>query len=112
MPAELLETAARIFRAEALDGYRDRKVIGGLAGFVERLGESLSDVDVTRAVNLLRDYADRIVGVDRTPHQSEVAVHGFGRRIQAALIRHHQFENSRLWRVELRHIQARNKPSV
>jgi ATP-dependent DNA helicase RecG len=58
LPAELLETAARIFRAEALDGYRDRKVIGGLAGFVERLGESLSDVGVTRAVNLLRDYAD------------------------------------------------------
>jgi len=57
LPAELLETAARIFRAEALDGYRDRKVIGGLAGFVERLGESLPDVGVTRAVNLLRDYA-------------------------------------------------------
>ena len=29
MPAELLETAARIFRAEAQDGYRDRVVIGG-----------------------------------------------------------------------------------
>ncbi len=57
MPAELLETAARIFRAEALDGYRDRKVIGGLAAFIERLGASFGDRDVAQAVTLLRDYA-------------------------------------------------------
>jgi ATP-dependent DNA helicase RecG len=50
LPAELLETAARIFRAEAQDGYRDRVVIGGLAGFASRL-------DVERVTDLLRDYA-------------------------------------------------------
>ena len=50
MPAELLETAARIFRAEAQDGYRDRVVIGGLAGFVSKLGVSL-------VAQLLEDYA-------------------------------------------------------
>ena len=57
MPAELLETAARIFRAEALDGYRDRVVIGGLAGFVERLHTSLDSEGVTRVADLLREYA-------------------------------------------------------
>jgi ATP-dependent DNA helicase RecG len=50
LPAELLETAARIFRAEAQDGYRDRVVIGGLAGFASRL-------DVERVTDLLHDYA-------------------------------------------------------
>jgi ATP-dependent DNA helicase RecG len=50
LPAELLETAARIFRAEAQDGYRDRVVIGGLAGFASRL-------EVERVTDLLRDYA-------------------------------------------------------
>jgi len=50
LPAELLETAARIFRAEAQDGYRDRVVIGGLAGFVSKLGVSL-------VAQLLEDYA-------------------------------------------------------
>ena len=57
MPAELLETAARIFRAEALDGYRDRVVIGGLAGFVEKLHSSYGSDDVTRMADLLREYA-------------------------------------------------------
>jgi ATP-dependent DNA helicase RecG len=37
LPAELRETAARIFRAEAADGYRDRVVIGGLSGFASKL---------------------------------------------------------------------------
>jgi ATP-dependent DNA helicase RecG len=50
LPAELLETAARIFRAEAQDGYRDRVVIGGLAGFASHL-------DVERVADLLQDYA-------------------------------------------------------
>ncbi len=50
MPAELLETAARIFRAEARDGYRDRVVIGGLAGFASKLG-------LAEVVDLLADYA-------------------------------------------------------
>ncbi|MGI9147911.1 MAG: ATP-dependent DNA helicase RecG [Chloroflexota bacterium] len=57
MPAELLETAARIFRAEAQDGYRDRVVIGGLAGFVETLRHALGGEQVTQAAGLLRDYA-------------------------------------------------------
>jgi hypothetical protein len=55
LPAELLETAARIFRAEAQDGYRDRVVIGGLFGFVDRLQRSLPDLD--RVADLLHDYA-------------------------------------------------------
>jgi ATP-dependent DNA helicase RecG len=49
LPPELLETAARIFRAEAQDGYRDRVVIGGLAGFVSNLPDQVA--------TLLRDYA-------------------------------------------------------
>ncbi|MCA1645097.1 MAG: hypothetical protein LC797_06390, partial [Chloroflexi bacterium] len=57
MPAEPLETAARIFRAEALDGYRDRVVIGGLAGFVEKLHSSYGSDDVTRVADLLKEYA-------------------------------------------------------
>ncbi|MDQ6670982.1 MAG: ATP-dependent DNA helicase RecG [Chloroflexota bacterium] len=57
MPAEQLDTAARIFRAEARDGYRDRVVIGGLAGFVEKLRDSLGDEQVTHAAELLHDYA-------------------------------------------------------
>jgi ATP-dependent DNA helicase RecG len=56
LPAELLETAARIFRAEATDGYRDRIVIGGLAGFVEKLQGSLGGEQVAHAAILLRDY--------------------------------------------------------
>jgi ATP-dependent DNA helicase RecG len=55
LPAELLETAARIFRAEARDGYRDRVVIGGLSGFVDRLQRSMPDLD--RVADLLHDYA-------------------------------------------------------
>ena len=55
MPAELLETAARIFRAEAQDGYRDRIVIGGLVGFVDKLQRSLPDLD--GVADLLHDYA-------------------------------------------------------
>jgi ATP-dependent DNA helicase RecG len=55
LPAELLETAARIFRAEAQDGYRDRVVIGGLVGFVDTLQRSLPDLDGVAA--LLHDYA-------------------------------------------------------
>ncbi|MBV8720150.1 MAG: ATP-dependent DNA helicase RecG [Chloroflexi bacterium] len=50
MPAELIERAAQIFRAEAQDGYRDRVVIGGLAGFASRLS-------VEQVADLLRDYA-------------------------------------------------------
>jgi ATP-dependent DNA helicase RecG len=57
LPAELLETAARIFRAEALDGYRDRVVIGGLAGFVEKLHSSSPSGEVERVAALLREYA-------------------------------------------------------
>ncbi|MBV9582375.1 MAG: ATP-dependent DNA helicase RecG [Chloroflexi bacterium] len=53
MPAELLETAARIFRAEAADGYRDRVVIGGLSGFAERLQDLPPG---SRVVDLLVDY--------------------------------------------------------
>jgi ATP-dependent DNA helicase RecG len=56
-PVDPLETAARIFRAEAQDGYRDRVVIGGLAGYVEKLHESLSSPDVARAAAVLRGYA-------------------------------------------------------
>ena len=55
MPAELLETAARIFRAEAQDGYRDRVVIGGLFGFVDKLQQSVPDVN--GVADLLHDYA-------------------------------------------------------
>jgi ATP-dependent DNA helicase RecG len=50
LPAELLETAARIFRAEAQDGYRDRMVIGGLAGFASKLANA-------QVTQLLGDYA-------------------------------------------------------
>src|SRR3981189_1707859 len=53
LPAELLETAARIFRAEAKDGYRDRVVIGGLSGFVEKLRTGAGD----EVANLLGAYA-------------------------------------------------------
>jgi ATP-dependent DNA helicase RecG len=53
LPAELLETAARIFRAEAADGYRDRVVIGGLSGFAARLHEVEAG---ERVANLLGDY--------------------------------------------------------
>jgi ATP-dependent DNA helicase RecG len=49
LPAELQEAAARIFRAEAADGYRDRVVIGGLSGFAAKLDDQLAD--------LLGDYA-------------------------------------------------------
>jgi ATP-dependent DNA helicase RecG len=52
LPPEPRETAARIFRAEAQDGYRDRVVIGGLAGFVSNAFPA-SD----RLTELLRDYA-------------------------------------------------------
>jgi ATP-dependent DNA helicase RecG len=55
LPAELLETAARIFRAEAQDGYRDRVVIGGLFGFVDKLQRSVPDLDAV--AELLQDYA-------------------------------------------------------
>jgi ATP-dependent DNA helicase RecG len=55
LPTEPLETAARIFRAEAQDGYRDRVVIGGLFGFVDRLQRALPDLD--RVAELLHDYA-------------------------------------------------------
>src|SRR2546421_5083942 len=55
LPAELLETAARIFRAEAQDGYRDRVVIGGLFGFVDKLQQSVPDVN--GVADLLHDYA-------------------------------------------------------
>jgi len=57
LPAELIETAARIFRAEAQDGYRDRVVIGGLSGFVANLHQSSPSADVDRVAELLRDYA-------------------------------------------------------
>ena len=50
LPAELLDRAARVFRAEAEDGYRDRMVEGGLARFAAKLG-------VERVADLLRDYA-------------------------------------------------------
>jgi ATP-dependent DNA helicase RecG len=50
LPAELLEAAARIFRAEAADGYRDRVVIGGLSGFAA----NLRDVALSE---LLQDYS-------------------------------------------------------
>ncbi|MBV9325157.1 MAG: ATP-dependent DNA helicase RecG [Chloroflexi bacterium] len=53
MPAELLETAARIFRAEAADGYRDRVVIGGLSGFAARLQDVAQGDQVA---DLLGDY--------------------------------------------------------
>ncbi|HEY2593367.1 MAG TPA: hypothetical protein VGK33_05670, partial [Chloroflexota bacterium] len=54
MPAELLETAARIFRAEAADGYRDRVVIGGLSGFAARL-QDVAPGD--KLAELLGDYS-------------------------------------------------------
>ena len=50
LPAEPIETAARIFRAEAQDGYRDRVVIGGLSAFVNNLG-------VESLIALFEDYA-------------------------------------------------------
>jgi ATP-dependent DNA helicase RecG len=53
LPAELLETAARIFRAEAQDGYRDRVVIGGLSGFVEKLRSVAGD----KLADLFKDYS-------------------------------------------------------
>src|SRR5690242_20296874 len=49
LPAEH-DRAAEIFRAEAKDGYRDRIVIGGLAGFASRL-------EVASVADLLHDYA-------------------------------------------------------
>jgi ATP-dependent DNA helicase RecG len=57
LPPELLETAARILRAEAHDGYRDRVVIGGLSGFLQTLQSSVGSEQVKTAANLLRDYA-------------------------------------------------------
>ncbi|HEX8968218.1 MAG TPA: hypothetical protein VF937_10075, partial [Chloroflexota bacterium] len=57
MPAELLRNAARIFRDEALDGYRDRKVIGGLAGFIENLRRVSPSPEVDRLAALLGEYA-------------------------------------------------------
>jgi ATP-dependent DNA helicase RecG len=44
LPAELLETASRIFRAEAADGYRDRVVIGGLSGFAAKLHDQVGEL--------------------------------------------------------------------
>jgi len=57
LPAELLDTAARIFRAEANDGYRDRVVIGGLAGFVDKLHDAVGGEQAAHAAELLHDYA-------------------------------------------------------
>jgi ATP-dependent DNA helicase RecG len=48
LPADLVETATRIFRDEARDGYRDRIVIGGLSGFSAKLGDEVAE--------LLREY--------------------------------------------------------
>jgi ATP-dependent DNA helicase RecG len=56
LPAEPLEIAARIFRAEAQDGYRDRVVIGGLAGYVQKLQELVRSPDVARAASVLHEY--------------------------------------------------------
>jgi ATP-dependent DNA helicase RecG len=53
LPAELLEAASRIFRAEAADGYRDRVVIGGLSGFAARLQDVASG---EKLAELLGDY--------------------------------------------------------
>jgi ATP-dependent DNA helicase RecG len=66
LPAELLETAARIFRAEAADGYRDRVVIGGLSGFAAKL-QDVAPGD--RLADLLVDYgslapADRVTRLE------------------------------------------------
>jgi ATP-dependent DNA helicase RecG len=49
LPAEV-ETALKIFLAEARDGFRDRVVIGGLAKFVKNLAND-------RLTDLLADYA-------------------------------------------------------
>jgi ATP-dependent DNA helicase RecG len=73
-----METAARILRAEARDGYRDRVVIGGLSGFVETLQRSVSGEAVARAAELLRDYAaippsDRQVRLDQAARLLDVA---------------------------------------
>ncbi len=53
LPAELLETASRIFRAEAADGYRDRVVIGGLSGFAAKLQDVAAGSELA---HLLGDY--------------------------------------------------------
>ena len=51
LPAEApaFGTARKILEAEASDGYRDRKVIGGLAAFAARLASPVAEI--------LRDYA-------------------------------------------------------
>ena len=46
MATEQLETAARIFRAEAQDGYRDRVVIGGLSRYAANLKQALEGIHV------------------------------------------------------------------
>src|SRR5215216_3266150 len=65
MPADL-QTALRILLDEAKDGFRDRKVIGGLAGFFANLVKRTSDEQVQKAAALLQDYGtldhDRRVG--------------------------------------------------
>ena len=55
MPADL-ETALRILLDEANDGFRDRKVIGGLSGFFQNVLKSTASEDVRKAAALLKDY--------------------------------------------------------
>jgi ATP-dependent DNA helicase RecG len=44
-------------RDEAQDGYRDRKVIGGLSGFMANLQRAVDTEAAARAAELLRDYS-------------------------------------------------------
>ncbi len=55
MPADL-STALRILLDEANDGFRDRKVIGGLAGFFSRFAQGSDSEQVQNAAALLADY--------------------------------------------------------
>jgi ATP-dependent DNA helicase RecG len=64
LPAELIQRATRIFRAEAQDGFRDRIVLGGLAAFIHNLVEAADTPEVGRAADLLRDYAS-LAAADR-----------------------------------------------
>jgi len=71
LPADL-QNAIKILMAEAFDGCRDRKVIGGLAAFWRNFAATSSDPKVQEASVLLADYAS-LSPTDRSKRIKQVA---------------------------------------
>jgi ATP-dependent DNA helicase RecG len=57
LPPEALANAARVLRAEAQDGYQDRKVIGGLERFADGIVRSIGTEQARHAADLLQGYS-------------------------------------------------------